>query len=119
MSATKMIYVPTKAYDTTFQLEDINAKFEVIEQIYKDGSRKLPTGKLVPLETAEATTPNLRVWCKLRIEGVNETFVQELTKMNGAGFETVVDETEAKAGLLKLKTGAMIMSINGKVSYHM
>lgn len=115
----KLIYVADKAYDTVFQLEDVDATFEVTEQRYKDGSKKTIDGKLVTLETAEPTTPNLRVWCTLRIDGVNNNFMQEITKMNGAGFDTVIDATAAAKGELVVKTGARIRSINGVVTYHM
>ena len=115
----KMIYVADKSYDTVFTLEDLDAEFEVVSQLWKDGSQKTPQGKLVTLADADADTPNLRVFCTLRIDGVDANFMQELTKMNGAGFDTCIDKKAADEGILKVKTGARIMCMNGKISYHM
>ena len=115
----KLIYVADKAYDTVFQLEDLEATFEVVDQLWKDGSKKTAAGKLVALDEANASTPNLRVFCTLRIDGVNNNFMQELTKMNGAGFDTCIDAAEAAKGNLVVKTGAKIRSIGGVVTYHM
>ena len=117
---SKLIYNANKAYDTKFELADLApATFEVTEQLHKDGSKKGPNGKLIAIPDATATTPNLRVFCTLRIAGVRDNFMQELSKMNGAGFDTCVDETAAKAGELVVKTGAKVSCYNGVVSYSM
>jgi len=117
---SKLIYVADKAYDIKFQLEDMApTSFEVVSQLWKDGSQKGPNGRLLPIADADAKTPNLRVFCTLRIAGVAFDFMQELTKMNGAGFDACINATEAKKGLLVVKTGAKIRCINGEVSYSM
>lgn len=115
----KLIYVADKAYDTVFQLEDVIANFEVVDQLWKDGSKKTAAGKLVALDDANASTPNLRVFCTLRIDGVNNNFMQELTKMNGAGFDQCIDLEAAERGELLVKVGAKIQSVGGVVTYHM
>lgn len=119
VSTGKQIYIATKAYDTVFTLEDIDAPFEITGQRLKDGSRKTPQGKLVTLESADAKTPNLRIFCDIKIAGVNSSFMQEISKMNGCGFDQCVDQAAAAEGILLVKTGARITSINGVVSYHM
>ena len=118
-SSKRLLYIADKAYDTVFSLEDVIAPFEIVSQLYKDGSKKTPAGKLVVVENPTPTTPNLRVFCTLRIDGVNNNFMQELTKMNGAGFDTCIDAAEAAKGNLVVKTGAKIQSIGGVVTYHM
>ena len=118
-SGKRLLYIADKAYDTVFALENIRAGFTVESQIYKDGSKKTPAGKLVVVENPTPTTPNLRVFCTLRIDGVAQSFMQELSKMNGAGFDTCIDQEAAARGELVVKTGAFINSFNGVVTYSM
>jgi len=116
MTATKgFVNIKDVSYDVKFQVEDVNATFEIEKITYKNGNVKLPNGKLAPVDEPTVGQEGLRAWLQLRIAGVNETFCQELSKANGAGFQDVIEESD----YIVLKTGAKILSIDGKVTYHM
>lgn len=115
----KMIYVPTVSYDTKFVMPNISGGFTIVDQLYKDGSKKDANGKLVVVADPKPDTPNLRIFCTLRIDGMRDNFMQELSKMNGCGFQSVIDEKKAEEGIIDVKTGAKIDCTDGVITYFM
>ena len=115
----KMIYVPQVAYDTKFEMPNITGGFTIVDQLYKDGSKKDAKGKLVVVTDPTPETPNLRIFCTLRVDGMRDNFMQELSKMNGCGFDKVIDADDAAKGIITVKTGAKIDCTDGVITYFM
>ena len=119
---SKLLYKADKAAELKFDLSDIvPTSFEIINQFYKDGSKKTAAGKLVKIEAddADVSNPNLRIWCNMAIAGMTDNFSQEVTRMNSCGFESVIDKDQAANGIIKLKAGAKISCLGGVIKYSM